>query len=182
MTPAALDDSMSSIYERELKGILEGDSACVARVSKTSGVIAADAYAKAAHHPFMVVRAAGSLGVDLVALRGDVSFPIEVKSSVNPTLHFSESNGKRAKQAEVFGAAASRTNVLPVYAYRLKNVRNDDPWRIFVLPAEGLTGRPGVLYSRLPKVATTAAGVPVMRWNDGMPLNKFLEYLTHAVQ
>jgi hypothetical protein len=34
-----------------------------------------------------------------------------------------------------------------------------------------------MLYERIPKVETTAAGNYVLRWHNGLPLSRFVEYL-----
>jgi Holliday junction resolvase len=60
---------MGSVYERELKKLLTANR-------------------------FLVVRAAGSLGVDLVAINSNVAFPIEVKASRTTRLQFSACSGR----------------------------------------------------------------------------------------
>ena len=84
---------MSSVYERELKGILEGDEKTLSRITKTCSALEKGNYYLTQGKPFIVVRAAGSFGVDLVALRGDISFLVEIKSSNTDTLHFSSMDG-----------------------------------------------------------------------------------------
>jgi len=84
---------VSHVYEREFKGILSGDLKWIEGVSRNLPVEVMRGYLKIREKPFIVLRAAGSLGVDLVAIRGDVSFPIEVKSSVNDVIHFSAASG-----------------------------------------------------------------------------------------
>ena len=168
---------MSSAYERELKGLLGGEEEVLRKVTKALEPQVVKDYHKALARPFLVVRAAGSLGVDLVALRGDVSFPIEVKSSTRPLIHFSDGSGKNNDQAERMMAECARASIIPLYAFRLKNARGQDPWRIFTLPTTSLNGRLAVLYDRLPKVEKTPGGSFVLRWDDGMPLHRFMDYL-----
>ncbi|MDD3233278.1 MAG: Holliday junction resolvase [Candidatus Methanomethylophilus sp.] len=162
------------IYERELKYLLEGDSKTLTKMSKTCNQAERDAYNQMTEAPFLVIRAAGSLGVDLVALRWDFSFPIEVKSSVGDTLHFSK-NERLNDQAERMMDTCARSHVLPIYAYRLKGYRGD-PWRIFTIPSEPLRGRAGLLQEKIPKLEMTKGGSFVMRWNDGMKLSDLLSY------
>lgn len=144
-------------------------------------------YFSTLHYPFVVIRAAGSLGMDLVVLRGDFSFPIEVKSSSSDVFRFSSSSGKAELQAEQMVGQCSRSHLLPFYAFRLKGER-DDPWRIFAMPlgddpddiwwlqeSHGTFAR--LLMSKVPPVGRTAKGARVMRWRDGYPLSSFLEYL-----
>jgi len=166
----------ASQYERELKRILQGDDQILSKVTKTCSVIEKDNYYKITNRPFAVIRAAGSLGVDLVATRGDVSFLTEVKSSVGDTLHFSSMGGKPQKQAESMIKICEKTKTLPVYAFRTKGVRGDS-WRIFTLDLEGLEGRISVVHNRLPKIAKSKGGNFVMKWEEGMPLSDFISYL-----
>lgn len=84
--------------------------------------------------PFLVIRAAGSLGVDLVALRWDFSFPIEVKSSCDDVLHFSK-NQRLTEQADSMLSECCRSHLVPIYAYRLKS-QCGDPWRLFTIPSD----------------------------------------------
>ena len=90
----------SSQYERELKGILGGENKILSKITKTFTTIEKDNYLRINDKPFAVIRAAGSLGVDLVAVRGDISFLVEVKTSIEDTIHFSSISGKLQKQAE----------------------------------------------------------------------------------
>jgi hypothetical protein len=139
------------------------------------------------HYPFVVIRAAGSLGMDLVVLRGDFSFPVEVKSSVHDVFRFSSSGGKAELQAQQMVDQCARSHLLPFYAYRLKGAR-DDPWRIFAVPlgdsaedlwwlheANGTFAR--LLMSKVPQLERTPQGARIMRWSRGYPLSTFLEYL-----
>lgn len=167
---------MSSVYERELKGILAGEEDMIRKVTKTCSPEESSSYLKARHRPFLVVRGAGSLGVDLVALRGDVSFPIEVKSASKDVIHFVDGGKRNQEQANQMQQECSRASVIPLYAFRLKGIRGD-AWRIHTLPTENLPPRIAVLYDRIPKVETTAAGNYALRWQNGLPLNRFLEYL-----
>ena len=70
--------------------------------------------------PFLVVRAAGS-GMegsgDLVALRGDCSFPIEVKSTRAEKLYFS---GRTMDQLMAMIREGERSGLMPLYAHRGK--------------------------------------------------------------
>jgi len=166
----------ASQYERELKAILGGENKILEKVTKTCSIIEKDNYFKIKDKPFAVVRAAGSLGVDLVATRGDISFLTEVKTSIGDTLHFSSMSGKPQKQAENMQEICEKTRSLPVYAFRTKGVRGDS-WRIFTLELNNLEGRASVLHRRLPKIKKSKNGNFVMRWKEGMPLSNFISYL-----
>jgi len=166
----------ASQYERELKGILEGEQKTLMKITKTCSALEKDNYLKINNKPFMVIRAAGSLGVDLVAVRGDISFLTEVKSSVSDTLHFSSVGGKLQKQADDMFNSCKKTKTLPVYAFRLKGYRGDS-WRFFTLDVDELEGNARILHKRIPKLEKSKTGNFVMRWKDGMPLSDFISYL-----
>jgi Holliday junction resolvase len=167
---------MSSIYERELKGILEGDEKILSKMTKTCSVLEKGNYYLTKQKPFVVVRAAGSFGVDLVALRGDISFLLEVKSSTVDTLHFSSVDGKLQRQAEKMQRECEKTKTLPVYGFRLKS-HGGDCWRLFSMEISHLEGRAKILHNRLPKLSLSKSGNYIMRWEDGLPLSDFLMYL-----
>jgi len=165
----------SGIFERELKGILQGDGGILRRATHTCNPGEKKDYIRITEKPFIVIRAAGSFGVDLVAIRGDVSFPIEVKSSISKTIRFSRSERLKAQSKELL-ELCRRSNLIPIYAYRLKNFRGD-AWRLFTLEVEKVEGILKLIYRRLPKIEKTKEGNLVLRWNDGMPLSRFIEYL-----
>lgn len=166
----------SGQYERELRSILKGEEETLSKITKTCSAIEKDNYSKICDKPFAVTRAAGSLGVDLVAVRGDISFLTEVKTSVKDTLHFSSVGGKLQEQAEKISEICEKTKTLPIYAFRLKGYRGDS-WRFFSLDISNLEGRLKVVHKRLPKLEESKKGNFVMRWKDGMPLSKFISYL-----
>jgi len=167
---------MSSVYERELKGILEGDEKVLSKITKTCTALEKGNYYLSKQKPFIVVRAAGSFGVDLVALRGDISFLMEIKSSTVDTLHFSSVDGKLQRQAEKMQRECEKTKTLPVYGFRLKG-HGGDSWRLFSMEISRLEGRAKILHSRLPKLSVSKSGNFIMRWEDGLPLSDFLMYL-----
>ncbi len=168
-------DGMGRIFERELKGILKADDDMLSRVTKTCDAQERERYYRIKERPFMVVRGAGSLGVDLVAIRSGMSLPIEVKSSVNDVLRFSRSE-KLAIQAMEMMDDCRRVGLMPIYAFRYKRQRGD-AWRIFTLDVGPLNGRLKVVYDRLPKITPSKEGNLIMRWRDGMPLSKFIDYV-----
>ena len=164
-----------SVYERELKGVLQGDKKVIERVTKSCDENVKKIFEKICEKHFIVIRAAGSFGVDLVAVREDYSFPIEVKASVDDVLHFSDDK-RLTEQAEELKRECSSAGVIPLYAFRLKRVRGD-PWRIFTLDVENIRGRTKLFYDRIPEMEKTKTGNYVMRWEHGMPLHRFIEYL-----
>lgn len=166
----------SSQFERELKGILEGEKKIIEKITKTCSVIEKDNYLLISHKPFAVIRAAGSFGVDLVAVRGDISFLIEIKSSFKDTIHFSSVGGKLQNQATSMVKLCERTKTLPIYAFRLKNYRGDS-WRIFTLDIQNLEGRLSVVHRRLPKLIYSKTKNYIMKWKNGLQLSDFILYL-----
>lgn len=164
--------TLSATYEREFRGILGGDAKTLASVEATLSTEERDAYASTALRPFLVVRAAGSLGADLVALRQDVSFIVEVKSSKQRRIHFSDSVRLKEQIGEI-RRQCERSGVLPLYAFRLKRVRGD-AWRIFTLAGLSFEGRIGELAATVPKIEKTVNGNDVLHWDAGLPLSKFL--------
>lgn len=166
---------MSTIFEREIKGILEGDDKTLQRVVHTCDSLAQASYEKIKSKPFVVIRSAGSFGVDIVAVRGDISFPIEVKSSVEETIHLN--SPRLIEQMARLKNVCSKAGLTPIYAFRLKSVRGD-AWRMFTIETDGLSGVQKILHNRLPKMTQTTGGNYMMKWSGGMPLHKFIEYLT----
>jgi Holliday junction resolvase len=79
----------ASAYERELKELLQGEREAVDRYARSLPIGERERFRTALRAPFLVVRAAGSLGFDLVALRSEFAFPLEVKSSTADTIRFS---------------------------------------------------------------------------------------------
>ena len=170
---------MSTVFERELLGILSGDQQMIDHVTKSCDAIMTGKYRKIAKKPFLVIRTAGSKPFDIVAMRSDISFPVEVKSSKNTKINLT--SGRLAEQLQSFIGLCKGAGIFPIYAYRLKSVRGDS-WRVFTLEMEGLKGTLSILHHRLPKLEETRAGNHVMRWKDGMPLHEFIDYLCMDVE
>lgn len=163
------------VYERELKALLSGDDKALTKMVKTCNAMEKAGYDSLRVNPYMVIRAAGSLGVDIVALRWDFAFPIEVKSSADDVLHFSKSQ-RLTDQANGMLDDCCRSHLVPIYAYRYKGFKGD-PWRIFTIPTDHeFKGRNAMLYRRIPKIDTSASGNLIMRWNEGMKLSDFIMY------
>ena len=124
-------------------------------------------------NPFLVVRAAGS-GIegsgDLLALRGDICFPIEVKSSKESKLYLS---GRTTEQYNSLQYEGNKTNLMPLYAYRLKAIRGDS-WRIFRVKTITLTGKLRLLSAYIPELPLTRNNKPYLDWSQGLPLHEFI--------
>ncbi len=170
---------VTGMYERELRGVLSGDEEMLAHLTKTCSEEERRDYYSILDIPFMVVRAGGSLGIDLIAIRGEVSFPIEVKSSKKNVVYFSDEE-RLTEQAETMIEMCTMSGVIPLYAFRLKGERGDK-WRIFTLDIRKLNKKQCVLNRRLPHIQTTAHGNYKMDWCQGMPLHRFIAYLKHLM-
>ena len=123
--------------------------------------------------PFLVVRAAGS-GMegsgDLLALRGDICFPIEVKTTKASKLYLS---GRTMAQYLAMVNEGQRCNLMPLYAHRRKGIRGDS-WMIFRVETNNLKGRLRQLAKSIPPFPLNRNGTPYLNWDDGMPLHKFI--------
>ena len=122
--------------------------------------------------PFLVVRAAGS-GIegsgDLLALRGDICFPIEV----NPQRTRNYICRGELLNSIIHWFMRNRSCLMPLYAYRLKGIRGDS-WRIFRVETETLHGQLRKLESSIPSLPLTRNGKPYLNWEAGLPLNEFI--------
>ena len=164
---------MSSVYERELRAVLAGEIKGVRAIIKSCTEVERARAMQVVQRPFLVVRApgSGSEGTgDLLALRGDMCFPIEVKSSKVPKQYLS---GRTMDQYEALRVTGERCGLLPLYAYRLKGVRGDS-WRIMRVEVGSLTGKLRHLSRSIPKLPLTKNGTPHLDWDKGMPLHRFL--------
>jgi hypothetical protein len=164
-----------SAYERELKELLQGDPTTIARYSRALDPVDRPTLKRVLLEPFLVIRAAGSLGFDLVALRSEFSFPLEVKASSEETIRFSSASGRAGLQLAAHQKAVDRVGLIVLYAYRRIGHRAGDPWRLYAVPGPSRTGRLGLLRKWIPPVDWTREGNAVLRWDAGLPLVKFLE-------
>ena len=164
---------MSSQYERELRQVLAGIPKGVDSVIRSCSPVEKEKMRLVIKRPFLVVRAAGS-GMegtgDLLALRGDFSFPIEVKSTRAQKLYLS---GRTKLQYEAMVNEGERCRLMPLYAHRRKGVRGDS-WRIFRVETSNLSGRLRKLSNSIPAFPLNRNGSVYLNWDDGMPLNEFI--------
>jgi Holliday junction resolvase len=164
---------MSSIYERELRSVLAGEEKGVRAVTRSCTESQRAQMMQVCQRPFLVVRApgSGSEGTgDLLVLRGDMCFPIEVKSSKKSRLYLS---GRTVLQYQALVNIGEKCGLQPFYAYRLKSIRGDS-WRIFRVNVDNLTGKSRRLASRVPALPLTRNGTPHLDWEKGLPLHKFI--------
>ena len=164
---------MSSQYERELRQVLAGVPKGVESVIRSCDEKEKLNMRLILKRPFLVVRAAGS-GMDgsgdLLALRGDICFPVEVKSRKKSKIYLS---GQTREQYDSMVYEGERCKLMPLYAYRLKGVRGDS-WRIFRVETEGLSGKLRKLSHLIPPLPKTNRGKPYLDWDKGMKLNDFI--------
>jgi Holliday junction resolvase len=164
----------SSAYERELRSLLEGQPDAVRRYAHTLPPTERAEFERLIEQPFLIIRAAGSFGFDLVALRREFAFPLEVKASAEPVIRFSAASGRANAQLEAHSKAVARVGLTVLYAYRRVGLRAAETWRIFVageLPKSGILR---VVCRRLPPVSRTPEGNGILRWEEGLPLSRFL--------
>jgi len=164
---------MASSYERELRAVLAGSPDGVRAVTRSCTELERARAMQVVQRPFLVVRAAGS-GMegsgDLLALRGDLCFPIEVKTRAVKKVYFS---GQKEDQLQAMKEIGEKCGLMPLYAHRLKGVRGDS-WRIFRVETSSLKGRLATLSKRIPALPLTRTGKPHMDWDLGLPLHQFL--------
>ena len=164
---------MGTSYERELRSVLAGEIKGVRAVTRSCSDVERAKAMRVVKRPFLVVRApgSGSEGTgDLLALRGDMCFPIEVKTSKSERIYLS---GRTIDQYNSLKSTGEKCGLLPLYAFRLKGVRGDS-WRIMRVQVEGLTGKSRHLSRSIPQLPLTNRGVPHLNWDSGMPLHRFL--------
>ena len=170
---------MAGVYERELRSVLAGERKGVIAITRSCTEVERARAMQVCQRPFLVVRApgSGSEGTgDILALRGDMCMPIEVKSSKTDKIYLS---GRTKKQYDALQRSGERCGLLPLYAFRLKGVRGDS-WRVMKVPVEGLTGKLRVLARSIPNVPLTRNGAPYLNWHDGMPLHRFLALISRS--
>jgi len=163
-------------YERELRSVLAGEEKGVRAITRSCSETERAQAMQICQRPFLVVRApgSGSEGTgDLLALRGDMCFPIEVKSSKKDKLYLS---GRTVDQYNSLVYEGNRSSLLPLYAFRLKGVRGDS-WRIFRVETSNLKGKLSILARRIPKLPISNQGNPMIDWEQGLPLHKFISFL-----
>jgi len=163
-------------YERELEGILSGEKHIIDYVTQTCSSEEKERYQKIRDIPFIAIRSAGSFKFDLLALRGSVSFVIEVKSSKNKRLYFG-SSPQLIKQLNRIEERCTAVKTLPFIAYRLKGERGEK-WKLFTMEIEGLSKKYRILNKKVPKLEKTKSETFKMEWEKGMPLNEFIGYLS----
>lgn len=157
-----------SNYERELKDILSGDPEDhIKSLSDEKKEI----YREMKDDPFSVVRGAGSLGIDLIAMRDIFYLPIEVKSSKDKTLYFSDDQRLR-EQVESFIEESKRTKIPVAFARRMNGIRGER-WELYRIrsPSSELK-----LWF-LPTIPKTKKGSRKLPFGNGVPLSSFINLI-----
>lgn len=169
---------MGQIYERELRLVMAGKKKNVEGVIRSCSIEEKNRMRMVLRRPFFVIRVAGS-GIegsgDIFAARGDYGFPIEVKSSHSEKIYFDQ---RLKDQYEAIIRDCQRSQLLPLYAFRLKGVRGDS-WRIFRVETGALTPRQWQIARRIPTLPTTRTGSIFLEWSKGMPLNEFISIVCY---
>jgi hypothetical protein len=165
----------ASAYERELRTLLEGDPAAVRSYARSLPPERRAAFERLISEPFLVIRGAGSLGFDLVALRREFAFPLEVKASSEDVIRFTAASGRADAQLAAHREAVGRVGLTVLYAYRRVGRRSEESWRVFLASPPPEWGVLKYICRRLPPVSTTREGHGILRWGEGMPLSQFLE-------
>ena len=161
-------------YERELRSVLSGDPGAVRSYARALPPSERGEFERLIDEPFLVVRGAGSLGLDLVALRREFALPIEVKASSAPVIRFTAAGGRANAQLESHRRVAARAGLMVLYAYRRLGLRGEESWRVFSAGNPPGRGTLGVACRALPPVESTREGNGVLRWESGRPLSRFL--------
>lgn len=170
---------MGGVYERELRSVLAGERKGVIAITRSCTEVERARAMQVCQRPFLVVRApgSGSEGTgDILALRGDMCMPIEVKSSKTDRIYLS---GRTKDQYDALLSTGEKCGLLPLYAFRLKGVRGDS-WRVMKVPVGGLTGKLRTLARSIPDVPLTRNGAPYLNWHEGMPLHRFLALISRS--
>jgi len=164
----------SSAYERELRRLLEGEPNAVREYARVLPPTQRKEFERIIDTPFLIIRAAGSLGFDLVALRREYPFPIEVKASSEPVVRFSAASGRANQQLEAHRKAVGRVGLAVLYAYRRIGLRGSEVWRLYSAGDPPKSGILRLIFRELPPVGQTPEGNGVLRWEEGLPLARFL--------
>jgi hypothetical protein len=172
----------SSSYERELRTLLQGDESAVRAYLRILPAEERNAFERIVTEPYLVIRGAGSLGFDLVALRRELAFPLEVKAASGDVIRFTDASGRADQQLAAHRRAVGRSGLTVFYAYRRLGKRGEEPWRIFLAGEVPTSGSLKFICRRLPPVSTTRGGHGILRWEEGMPLSRFLSTVRNLTE
>ena len=125
--------------------------------------------------PFAAVRAAGSHGADLTVSRDHRAYTIEVKACHGPTVYFTGASGRAVDQYDELLREAMLTHNDLLYAFRRIGqgpwLDGKAPWRLYL--AHGtITG--------IPSMDPKNGRAPVLKWDEGMPLENWVHHADHS--
>ncbi len=167
-------------YERALRSLLSGEPSAVRTYARSLPPEGRPSFERLVREPFLVVRAAGSFGFDLVALRREFAFPIEVKASAEPVIRFTAASGRASEQLAAHRAAVAKVGLMVIYAYRRLGLRGEECWRLFLEGSRPNGAVVGYVFQPVPMISRTREGNGILRWEEGMPLSRFVERV-HSV-
>lgn len=166
-----------SDYERELKKILMGDEEEIDSVCRTLSDSVETSYKKMVGNPFLVVRGAGSLGIDLIVMGYGFYFALEVKSSGDEVIHFSDDE-RLGEQADEL-VELSREREVPVfYPQRLKTQKHRERWVIHRVDTD-ISDVEGV---EIPVIGRTVHGNRKLEFEGGLPLSRFIDGIVQRLR
>lgn len=154
--------------ERELRSILMGDEGLIEEETKSVSPDRMDYYYHLVDNSFLTLRGAGSLGIDIVAMRGSLTLPIEVKTTKNKydTVYFNDDD---EEQYQWMVEQSNEKELASFYAYRRSGVRGER-WRMYRVPSP----LSALNFGFLPLLSETPSKHKIV-WEDGLPLSRFIE-------
>ena len=152
---------MSAIYERELKNIFYNTYEYVSNTKK-------EQHDHLKKMNVGIIRGAGSLGIDLIAIRNGKCLAIEVKSSKRKAVYFS-SDQRVIKQYNDYVDLTDYCNIPILYMLRKKNLR-EEKWEVFRLDSKYSLE----YFSWVPTIPKTPSGHPFLAQNAGLNLSDFI--------
>lgn len=164
---------MSSNYERELRDILMGEEETIEKITKTMAEEPTHIYRRCMDKPFLIMRGAGSLGIDLFANRGRLFFAIEEKASTGK-MYFTDDD-RLPEQHKQFEDYAENRGMPYIYAKRSKG-KSGEKWYVFRTEKSPIA-RMVTDVSQIPFIPETVHGNKYLYHEDGIPLSKFLTLL-----
>lgn len=160
-------------FERELRGVMSGDKEDIDSVTNTCVESTTEKHEIFKKYPFFVTRAAGSLGTDLLAVRGTLSFLIEVKAYKKDKIYLSDQR-RLQKQREQIIDTATQCDIVPLYAYRLKG-ETGEKWSVFTLNIyDDLSNDNKDVMLDIPALTPTKSSHKMV-WDEGLMLSDFAE-------
>jgi len=154
--------------ERELRSILKGDEAIIEEETKSVPDERVEYYYSLTENPFLTLRGAGSLGIDVVAMRGSLTLPIEVKTTKNKydKVYFNDDD---EEQYQWMVNESNEKEIASFYGYRRSGYRGER-WRVYRVPSP----MSALNFGFLPLLSETPTKHKI-EWEDGMPLSYFIE-------